>query len=287
MSQELISKATRNDFREVLTGFVLREIDMIFETANLSPKLDYTPPVGGQRRSLVEQYYANINFSSPRDAQKLASAYEEVIEQLEQRKLQVANPEEVQVTIDLLLRRMKRDGFEYKDGKFALPQRASKMVEAPSLINLSEESIHEHLEKARLKIASGDQAGAITNCYTLVESLLKELLHKTQTEFKQDEGDIRELYRLLAGAMNLNPKGENLESYLKQILEGLKSQISGLFALANKCSDRHSRKFNPMAHHAKLAVNATFSLCEFLLDSYDFQQKKTERKNAEWPKSKS
>ena len=31
MSKELISKATRNEFREVLTSFVLREIEMMFD----------------------------------------------------------------------------------------------------------------------------------------------------------------------------------------------------------------------------------------------------------------
>lgn len=29
---------------------------------------------------------------------------------------------------------------------------------------------------------------------------------------------------------------------------------------------------NPAPHRAKLAVNATFSLCEFLLDSVEYQQ---------------
>ena len=67
MSRELISKATRNEFREVLTGYVLREIDMLFEAGGLAPRTDYDPQVGGQRRSLVECYYANIDFSSVAD----------------------------------------------------------------------------------------------------------------------------------------------------------------------------------------------------------------------------
>ena len=46
----------------MLTGFVLREIDMIFESAGLSPRQDFDPQVGGQRRSLVEQYYARCRF---------------------------------------------------------------------------------------------------------------------------------------------------------------------------------------------------------------------------------
>ena len=65
MTPDLIIKATRNEFREVLVGFVLRDIDMIFEGAGLSPKPDYTPPVGGQRRSQVELYYNSEPMKSP------------------------------------------------------------------------------------------------------------------------------------------------------------------------------------------------------------------------------
>ena len=55
-------------------------------------------------------------------------------------------------------------------------------------------------------------------------------------------------------------------------------QISGLFEVANKASDRHARKYNPAPHHARLAVNVAFTLCEFMLESYEYQQKREERR---------
>lgn len=278
MTRDLVSRATRNEFREILTGFVLREIDMIFESANLSPRTDYTPPVGGQRRSLVEQYYANIDFTSPNDVKKLAAAYEEVIEQLHRTQNQVANPSDMQATIDGLIRRMERDGFRYESGRFVSETLNAAVVHAPSLVQLTEASIQEHLEKARQKIASGDPSGAIANAYTLVEEFLKQILRKTDTAFNENEGDIRALYKLLAEPLHLAPKNDTLESYLKAILEGLQRQIGGLFELANKASDRHARKYNPAPHHARLAVNVAFTLCEFLLESYEYQQKREERR---------
>ena len=69
-----------------------------------------------------------------------------------------------------------------------------------------------------------------------------------------------------------------MESYLKAILQGLRQQVAGFYELANKASDRHTRRYNPARHHAKLAVNATFSLCEFLLDSFEYQTERKERK---------
>lgn len=277
MSREFISKATRNEFREVLVGSTLREIDMFFEAGGLSPKADYEPTVGGQRRSSVETYYANIDFSSPADVRKLLVTYEEIIEDL-QRAQEAAPNDKLRATINSLLRRMERDGFRYQNGHFVSESLTAAIVHAPTLVRLTEESIQEHVEKARHKITNGDAAGAIANAYTLVEEFLKQLLRKTGTAFNESEGDIRALYKVLAEPLNLAPKGDSLENYLKTILEGLQRQIAGLFEVANKASDRHARRYNPAPHHAKLAVNAAFTLCEFLLESFEYQQKNNQRR---------
>jgi hypothetical protein len=277
MSKELISKATRNEFREVLTGHVLREIDMLFEAGELTPLEGYQPTVGGQRRGLVESYYANIDFSSVADIRKLLITYGEIMEGL-QRAQETAPNDTLQATIKSLLRRMEREGFRYENGHFVSDALSVAIVPASSLVKLTEESIQEHVEKARHKIVNGDSAGAIANAYTLLEEFLKQLLRKTGTAFNESEGDIRALYKLLAAPLNLAPKNDSLETHLKTILEGLQRQIGGLFEVANKASDRHARRYNPAPHHAKLAVNVVFTLCEFLLESHEYQQKRGERR---------
>jgi hypothetical protein len=163
---------------------------------------------------------------------------------------------------------------------FAVRPLRSAVLDAPSLVKLSEESLTEHIAKAKRKIEAGDGAGAIANAYTLVEAFLKQLLRKTQTPFKESEGDIRALYKLVAGTLNVEPKGDHLENHLKTILEGLQRQIAGLFEVANKASDRHARRYNPAPHHAKLAVNAAFTLCEFLLESCEYQQQLDAKRRA-------
>jgi len=276
MSREFIGKATRNEFREVLVGSTLREIDMFFEAGGLSPKADYQPTVGGQQRSSVETYYTDVDFSSPTDIRKLLVTYGEIIEDL-QRAQDAAPSDNLRATINNLLCRMERDGFRYQNGHFVSEALTAAIVHAPALVRLTEESIQEHIEKARHKITNGDAAGAIANAYTLVEEFLKQLLRKTGTAFNESEGDIRALYKSVAAPLHLEPKGESLENYLKAILEGLQRQIAGLFEVANKASGRHARKYNPARHHAKLAVNAAFTLCEFLLESFEYQQKKEQR----------
>lgn len=277
MSANLISPGTQAEFRETLSSFVLREIGDIFATGQFSPNLDYQPPVGGQRRTLVQQYFANIDLSDPRDVQRLLTVFEELIFRLNTSPN--GKSAEVQQSVTKLLGRMQRDGFQFQDGKFASPKLVKAAVSAPLLIALTQESIAEHIGKASAKIESGDAAGAITSAYTLVEGFLKEV-YKTATgvPVKENEGDIRTLYRAVAEQLNLTPKGQSLESYLKAILQGSLSQIGGLYELANKASDRHARKYNPARHHAQLALNCAFTICEFVLASYHYQQGKKLKK---------
>jgi len=275
LGQEIISKATRNEFRETLVGFTLHEINMIFEAAQLEPKIDYSPPltVTGQRRRLVEQYYANIDFSSPKDVNLILSAFEELIEQLHHIKSRMIDPEPVSRSIETLLKRLERDGVSFQSGHLFFSNPQSRLVEITAPITMTETNISEHLKKARAKLDVGDHSGAITNAYTFIEDFLKELLRRTNTKFNNEEGDIRVLYNLVAAPLNLNPKSDQLEKYLKAIIEGLQRQIRGLYEVANKASDRHARRYNPARHHAKLAVNTAFTLCEFLLESYEYQKR--------------
>jgi hypothetical protein len=167
---------------------------------------------------------------------------------------------------------MNGDKLEEYNPYFEIRSLQTSVIETATLIRLSHDSINEHVAKARRKVEGNDLAGAIASAYTLVEELLKELLRETGTTFNENEGGIRQLYILVKGKLNLDPKGESLENYLKAILDGLQKQVGGLFQLANKASDRHARRYNPAKHHAKLAVNAAFTLCEFLLESYEYQQ---------------
>ena len=277
MTRHLISKTTRNEFRELLVGYTLREIEMTFDAGGLTPRADYQPTVSGQRRGLVEAYYANLDFSSRSDVKKLLPVYQEIIENLTQAAERQPDGDHV-ATINGLLRRMERDGFRYEGGRFASDALNVDTADAPTLVQLTDASIQEHLEKGRQKIANADPAGAIATAYTLVEEILKQLLRKIETPFNESEGDIRALYKLVAEPLHLAPKNDSLEIYLKSILEGLQRQIGGLFELANKASDRHARKYNPASHHARLAVNVAFTLCEFLLESYEYQQRREERR---------
>lgn len=154
--------------------------------------------------------------------------------------------------------------------RFEVRPLGQNVVAPMSIVAISHEAITEQVHKANQKIESGDYSGAITNAYTLVEHLLKLFLTETATTFKENEGDIRALYKALQPSFNLEPT--KLDDPLKPIVGGFQTLIAGLYEMANKRSDRHARRFNPARHHAKLTVNAAFALCDFLVESRDYQK---------------
>ena len=103
MKRDLISRTTRNHFREWLVGWTLREIDDLFtahgfEQAFIPPEL--LP--SGQRRSSVELFYESVEWSNPEHVARMLRAYEDIIFQIEDRSL----PHVVQ-----MLRYLERDGY--------------------------------------------------------------------------------------------------------------------------------------------------------------------------------
>ena len=79
MSNQLISKRTALKFRETMVGWTLREIEDEFLAAGLQPDLNYVHHQSGEQRSLVEQYYAAIDWTSSADTRKLLGVFESVL----------------------------------------------------------------------------------------------------------------------------------------------------------------------------------------------------------------
>lgn len=58
---EIISEKTRIELREYFVQTALAIIEQEFNAIGLAPDFDHTPEVSGQRRLLVEQYYAPLD----------------------------------------------------------------------------------------------------------------------------------------------------------------------------------------------------------------------------------
>ena len=166
---------------------------------------------------------------------------------------------------------MQGDHYVEADPYFAVQPLIPAAIVPEGLVAISHHAVNEQISKANRRIASGDFAGAIASSYTLTEHLLKLILREAGVEFNENEGDIRALYKLVREPLNLHPAGSGIATPLKPILDGFQKLVSGLYEISNKASDRHARRYNPAAHHAKLVVSAAFALCEFLVESRAYQ----------------
>ncbi len=131
--------------------------------------------------------------------------------------------------------------------------------------------VQDIITKAKERFTREDYEGAITSSFNLAETVIKNKLDELGISYK-GKPQFVDCYPLLAKELNLNPAGENIESYLQQILQGLESQMKGLYHLGNKAGDRHTPKHPPKRQDAKLAMNAAFTLCEYLSDTHKSRQ---------------
>ncbi|MBY6202327.1 abortive infection family protein [Maritalea mobilis] len=143
-------------------------------------------------------------------------------------------------------------------------------IETPDFF-LSHESLAVHVRRCHERIESADYSGAITLAYTIVEEFIKLSLRARNVKFSETEGDIKKLYRLLAGESGLRVTDETSEA-LKPLLSGLSSMVTGFYEVANKASDRHAAKYRADRHHAKLVISLAMAFCDFLIDSEQHQK---------------
>lgn len=168
--------------------------------------------------------------------------------------------------------------FLIKDGYIAeiISDKYSKRIKVSQLLSdlvdfpnnlINSDFIKEQVQKCNSKIRENDLDGAITNAQSLVVAVIEDIL-KTLGHQPKWEGNLPALYKQLKESLNLDPK-EEMHQCFKQIASGLISCINGVAQISNTTSDRHSRKYKPLRHHAQLAVDTSFTFCKFLLGVFE------------------
>ncbi|MCV7216873.1 abortive infection family protein [Mycobacterium crocinum] len=132
--------------------------------------------------------------------------------------------------------------------------------------------LEEHLVRIRDSLAS-DPAAAISSSKNLVESLFRIILDRSGVKYGQRD-DIPQLYRHVAELLELKadsvPESAKGSSTSQQILRTLVTTIQSLAELRNELGIGHgqSTRSVALARHARLALNATVTVAEFVLDTW-------------------
>ncbi len=171
---------------------------------------------------------------------------------------------------------IKYDGFALiKNGDiYKVANTNGSFIEAEVVSTIGHEFVKEQIQKCQQKIASEDFNGAITNARTLCEAVFIHIIEAVEGVDVKNDGNIMNLWSRVKKALKIDLSKDEVPDFIFQILSGLSSSVNGLAGLSNNASDRHANKFNTKRHHAKLAVNSTMTLCDFLIDVFNERAKK-------------
>ena len=265
MKRELISRVTRRHFREWLVESTLREITELFSShgfESIQPPYDELP--SGQRRSLVECFYASANWGDPEHIARMLHVYEDILFQF----VDLSNPYRAE-----LLRYLERDGLVLEGNRLVVKVGAPGLNPA-FMASLNSQHLSEHVQRIERALAD-DPAQAIGSAKELLESTLKTILEALQVTY--DPGDeVPKLLKAVQGALELAPaevdSAKRGADIIKRTLSNLGSVAIGLAELRNLYGTGHgkgSKHRGLSARHARLAVSSSAALCMFLMETYE------------------
>lgn len=266
MPNEIVSKKTRNEFREFLVGWTLREIEMEFDAADIpchtSEGLNLP---SGARRSLVEQYYASLDLTMPEDARKLLTVYENVLA-----KAQTQLPNQVAP----LTRWLEKDGFIFLNSRI---QRKGGLPLVPQIKTIATKFDANHMAEQIQRIeraVESDPALAIGSAKELVETCCRTILKDRGIEAERDS-DLHKLVKETAKNLKLTPddvpdavKGAET---IRRILGNFGALSQGLAELRNLYGTGHGKEGKAKGlspRHARLAVGVAATLATFLFETH-------------------
>lgn len=272
MPRDLISARTRQAFREYFVSTSLARIDDAFRAEGFEADLEHEPPVGGQRRGLVEQYYHGIDWTDLDQISRILSVFEAVLISLDlESSAQGQNADWPKNEAVGLRRWLSRDGIRENGGRLVLPGHAS-LHEALTAIDAPE--LHRQIERMRAAVDT-DPGLAIGTAKELVETVCKTILTERGIPLEPTWDvprlvkEARRTLALLPSDIDDSAKGADS---IKRLLNNLGTLVNGLAELRNLYGTGHGkygRAKGVHPRHARLAVGAAATLSVFLLETHE------------------
>lgn len=247
---------------------------MAFDAADIAADLTYDPPVGGQRRTLVEQYYRTLDWTRASDARKFLKVAEGIVADLDASANVSSNAEYAAAERSKILSALASDGYRYDEGQFvAMGSTAHLASITASHDRLDAPELNRQLERIRVSIDS-DPALALGTAKELVETACKTILEEHRLPV-EEEWDIGRLVKETRAALQLLPSdipdGAKGADSIKRLLSNLGAVVQGLGELRNLYGTGHGRAGRRRGiepRHARLAVGAATALVTFLLETH-------------------
>lgn len=272
---DLVSGGTRLAFREYFVGTTLATIGDAFEAAKIDWDPSFDPPVSGQRRTLVEQYYHTLDFTNWLDVKRLLSVYEGVLDQLEV-SIETYDTDHLKLEFAKLIRCLQRDGFTWQGGRLIPPADMVTAVNVhDAVIALNEPELTRQIARLRDSVDK-DPALAVGTAKEMIETTCKAILERRDIVV-DGSWDVAELLKRTRKVLKLLPDnipdGAKGSETIKRLLSNLGQVGIGLAEMRNLYGTGHGRTGSGglSPRHARLAVGSAVTLVQFLFETDEEQ----------------
>ena len=145
-------------------------------------------------------------------------------------------------------------------------EKSDYQLETPTVSRITNEYVIDIATRANRDIDKGEYDSAITKARTLIEEVFMHSLEIKGVE-PDRSGDINKLFRQVKKNYNMHTDG-TVDDRIKKLIGGLNSVVSAVAELRTIESDAHGagrKRMGIDSHHARLFVNSSIVLCEFIL----------------------
>ncbi len=181
-----------------------------------------------------------------------------------------ATTEEKVKRVKIFNKTLKNDGLELKINSksyWELSGYSEILVKDLEIKEISDTYIGGKIKAAEERIRGRDYGGAITMARTLLEEVLLYAIDKHDDPGRFN-GDLTKIYKEVKKYYRFS-EYEQIGGGLGEMLRGLNSIVNGIAHLRNEASDSHHTNYKPDARIAQFAVNASLTICYFMIKTYE------------------
>ena len=139
-------------------------------------------------------------------------------------------------------------------------------IDIPNINVVNRDYIKDLSERAMKDIDEGNLDSAITKSRTILEETFCYAI-EIKGEEPSDNGDIGKLYKQVKDLYSMHTN-KDMDKRVNKLLSGLENIVQSIAEMRNNGSDSHglgSKRVNIADYHARLAVNSSTTMAEFIL----------------------
>jgi len=271
--RDVLRAGVRNLLRDYWAGTSLGHIDDTFQAAGFQPDTDFVSRSSGQRRSLVDQYYAAIDWSNTSEANRfLAEVVQPVMANLRaQTEVEATNTEYAKRTLSQLITLLELDGFAVTDARIHLMAQAALIQQARQAADVG--ALASMLP--RLEDADSDPWLAIGTAKEIIEHIARVVIAKSGAPEPPKDADMADLSKATLKALELLPgdvpDAKKGADSIRRVLQGLVQIVQGTAELRNLygTGHGHAQLARVYGRHARLVVGAALAWAHFVSETWD------------------